>query len=247
VRSQASRPAEGREAGSVAALLTGSRYGYTLSAMVDGRETIGVPPPCDRPSGRPRHVVRSRALAAVCLLTIALWAPIDAQQLPHTPRVGLLTGATPAGVAVLVETFKQAMRKLGQLEGKTFVLEARYGEGKPERVPELARELVGRKVDVIVATTDGPIAAAIRETRTIPIVMVNSIDPVGTGLVASLARPGGNVTGLANISADLSGKRLELLREVVPGCPAWRSSGIPTPAARYSTIENRKRPPARFI
>lgn len=109
------------------------------------------------------------------------------------------------------------MRELGYVEGKTFVLEIRYGEARSERLPELARELVGLKVDVMVVATDGAIAMAKRETQTIPIVMVGSSDPVGSGFVASLARPGGNVTGLTNISSALSGKRLELLREVVPG------------------------------
>jgi len=142
---------------------------------------------------------------------------VEAQQAPRLPRIGLLSGADSTGVVVLVEAFKQGMRELGYDEGKTFVLEARYADNKSEKLPELARELVERKVDVIVATTDGPIAAARRETRTIPIVMTNSTDPVGTGFVASLPRPGGNVTGMSNISADLSGKRLELLREVVPG------------------------------
>ena len=109
------------------------------------------------------------------------------------------------------------MRELGHVEGKTFVLELRYGGAQSERFPELARELVGLKVDVIVVSTDAAIAAVKRETRTIPIVMRNSTDPVGTGFVASLARPGGNVTGLSNVSPELSGKRLELLREVIPG------------------------------
>ena len=161
----------------------------------------------------------ARALVvAFGLLSIAaLWGPIEAQQLPKVPRVGYLSGGTEAGVAVLVAALKQGMRELGHVEGKTYVLEARYGEGKPERLSDLARELVARNVDVIVASTDQPITAVKRETRTIPIVMTSSTDPVGTGLVASLARPGGNITGLTNISADLSGKRLELLREVVPG------------------------------
>jgi len=109
------------------------------------------------------------------------------------------------------------MRELGHIEGKTFVLEVRYGEGRIERIPELARELVALKMDVIVTSTDGVIAAVKRETQTIPIVMALSSDPVGTGFVASLARPGGNVTGLSAMSPELSGKRLELLREVIPG------------------------------
>jgi len=109
------------------------------------------------------------------------------------------------------------MRELGYVEGKTFVLEVRHGEARLERLPELVRNLVGLKVDVLVATTDAAIAAVKRETRAIPIVMVLSTDPVGTGVVASLARPGGNVTGLTSISPELSGKRLELLKEAVPG------------------------------
>lgn len=96
-------------------------------------------------------------------------------------------------------------------------METRYGDGRSERLPELARELVGLKADVIVTSTDVATAAVRRQTRTIPIVMALSADPVGTGFVASLARPGGNVTGLSNITAELGGKRLELLREVVPG------------------------------
>ena len=140
-----------------------------------------------------------------------------AQQALKRAKIGYLLPATPAGAAQLVAAFRQGLGALGHVEGKTFVLELRYSEAKAERVPELARELVGLKVDVIVTTTDGAIAAVKRETQTIPIVMASSTDPVGTGFVASLARPGGNVTGLSSISAELSGKRLELLREAVPG------------------------------
>ena len=162
---------------------------------------------------------RARTLVVgLGLLSIAaLWAPIEAQQLLKVPKVGYLSAGTEAGVAVLVTALKQGMRELGYVEGKTYVLEARYGDGKPERLPDLARELLARNVDVIVASTDAPITAVKRETRTIPIVMTSGTDPVGTGLVASLAHPGGNITGLTNLSPDLSGKRLELLREVVPG------------------------------
>ena len=109
------------------------------------------------------------------------------------------------------------MRELGHVEGKTFVLEIRYSEARAERISELARELVGLKMDVIVASTDVVIAAVKRETQTIPIVMAISSDPVGTGFVASLAHPGRNVTGNSTISPELSGKRLELLMEAVPG------------------------------
>jgi putative tryptophan/tyrosine transport system substrate-binding protein len=156
---------------------------------------------------------------AVVLAVSLLIAPLAAvaQQAPKIPKIGYLAAATPETAAHNLEAFRQGLRELGYVEGKTVVLEVRHGEARAERFPELARELVGLKVDVIVVATDGAIAAVKRETQTIPIVMVNSIDPVGTGFVASLARPGGNVTGLSNISAELSGKRLELLREVVPG------------------------------
>jgi len=162
--------------------------------------------------------MRRIGFAVVLLLSLFLM-PLagEAQKGPKIPKIGYLFPGTPPGVGSFVEAFRQALRELGYVEGKTFVLELRYGEGKLERLPELARELVRLKVDVIVANNDATIAAVKRETRTIPIVMAFSTDPVGTGFVASLARPGGNVTGLSNVSAELSGKRLELLREVVPG------------------------------
>ena len=153
----------------------------------------------------------------VALIVFALSIPAGAQQAKKMARIGYLAPATPAVAAPNIEAFRQGLRELGNVEGKTFVLELRYGEARAERISELARELVGLKVDVIVTATDIAIAAVKRESRTIPIVMANSSDPVGTGFVASLARPGGNVTGLSNMSPDLGGKRLELLTEVVPG------------------------------
>ncbi len=165
--------------------------------------------------------MNTRRKLLVALGAGALAAPLaffaQAQQPKKIAKIGYLLQPTPAASAQNVEAFRRGLRELGYVEGKTIVLEVRHSEGRAERVPELARELVGLKVDVIVTTSDFTIAAVKRETRTIPIVMVNSSDPVGTGLVASLARPGGNVTGLSNMSPELSGKRLELLREVVPG------------------------------
>jgi putative ABC transport system substrate-binding protein len=160
---------------------------------------------------------RALVIAALLLAVAAAGPPVDAQQAPTIARIGYLAASTPAALAPLLEPFRQGLRELGYVEGKTFVLEVRYAEARPERLPELARELVGLKVDVIVTVADGTIAAVKRETRTIPIVMTISSDPVGTGFVASLARPGGNVTGLSQLSPELSGKRLELLREAVPG------------------------------
>jgi putative tryptophan/tyrosine transport system substrate-binding protein len=160
---------------------------------------------------------RARIIAAFLVAVATAGPPVDAQQAPKIAKIGYLTPSTPALAARLIEAFKQGLRELGYVEGKTFVLEIRYGEAKVERLPELARELVGLKVDVIVAGTDAVIAAVKRETQTIPIVMTTSNDPVGTGFVASLARPGGNITGVSAISPELSGKRLALLREAVPG------------------------------
>ena len=154
-------------------------------------------------------------LVAVVLLAVAVIA--EAQQPKKIAKIGYLLPSTPAAAAHLLEAFRQGLRELGYVEGKTIVMELRYGEAKAERLPELARELVRLKVDVIVTATDVAIAAVKRETQTIPIVMGNSTDPVGTGFVASLARPGGNITGLSRMSPELSGKRLELLKEVVPG------------------------------
>ena len=161
--------------------------------------------------------LRTFAITAL-LLAVAVAGPqAHAQQAPKTAKIGILSATTPAALAPSVEAFKQGLRELGWVEGKSFVLEVRYGEGKVERLSELARELVALKMHVIVTPADLSIAAIKRETQTIPIVMALSSDPVGAGFVASLARPGGNITGLSNISPELSGKRVELLREAVPG------------------------------
>src|SRR5262249_39301359 len=154
------------------------------------------------------------ALLALLLATIHL---ADAQQPKKIAKIGVLLATNPAGAAHNVEAFRQGLRELGYVEGKTFVLELRYGEARAERFPGLARELVSLKVDVIVTATDVAIAAVKRETDAIPIVMAISSDPGGTGVVASLARPGGNVTRNSTMSPEPSGKRLELLREGGPG------------------------------
>ena len=156
--------------------------------------------------------------AAFGLVLTLFTIPLRGEAQPaKVAKIGFLTPPTPAGAVVLVEALRQGLRDIGHIAGKTFVLEVRYGEGKSERLPELARELVGLKVDVIVTTADVATAAATRATRTIPIVMAVSTDPIGTGFVASLARPGRNVTGMSSMSSELSGKRLGLLRDVVPG------------------------------
>ena len=164
-----------------------------------------------------RTSLRAFAIVALLLAVATVGPPADAQQASKTAKIGILSATTPAALAPSVEAFKQGLRELGWVEGKSFVLEVRYGEGKVERLSELARELVALKMHVIVTPADLSIAAIKRETQTIPIVMALSSDPVGAGFVASLARPGGNITGLSNISPELSGKRVELLREAVPG------------------------------
>jgi len=152
------------------------------------------------------------SLVGVCAVPIIA----EAQQVSSIAKVGVLTPFTTAAGAHAIEAFRKGMRELGHVEGKTFVIEGRSTEARSERLPDLARELVRLKVDVIVASNDLAVAAAKRATWTIPIVMTFSTDPVETGIVASLARPGGNVTGLTNAGPELGGKRLDLLMEVIP-------------------------------
>ena len=139
----------------------------------------------------------------------------DAQQTGKVPRIGFLDSSTASGMAVLLEAFRQEMSKLGWIEGKNITIEYRFAEQKPERVPELAADLVRLKVDLILVASGASALAAKKATTTIPIVMANSGDPVGEGLVTSLARPGGNVTGLSGLAVELNTKRLEILQEAV--------------------------------
>ena len=152
----------------------------------------------------------------LCALLFALCVSAEAQQPKKVPRVGYLAGPSLSSMSARTEAFRQGLRELGYVEGKNIVMEYRYAEGKLERVPTLAAELVHLKVDVIVTAAATPTRAAKGATVTIPIVMTNDNDPVGNGFVASLARPGGNITGMASLSPELSGKRLELLKEIVP-------------------------------
>ena len=139
-----------------------------------------------------------------------------AQQPGKVLRIGFLDASTASGSAVRLEAFRQELRKLGWIEGKNITIEYRFAEQKPERVPELAADLVRLKVDLIVVSGTPQALAAKKATTTIPIVMANVGDPVGSGLVASLARPGDNVTGLASLSPELNSKRLEILKDAVP-------------------------------
>ncbi len=149
-------------------------------------------------------------------LLFALCVSAEAQQPEKIFRIGFLDRSTAAGSALLLETFRQELSKLGWIEKKNITFEYRFAEQKTERLPELAAELVRLKVDLIVVSGRGPGLAAKSATTTIPIVMLSFPDPVGEGLVASLARPGGNVTGLSSLNPELSTKRLEILKDVVP-------------------------------
>ena len=139
-----------------------------------------------------------------------------AQQPTKVARIGFLLAVSPSAAAARTEASRQGLRELGYVEGKNIVIESRYAEEKLDRLPALAAELVRLKVDIIVTAGGQATRAAKEATPTIPIVMTNDPDPVGSGFVASLARPGGNITGLSTVAPELSGKRLELLREVVP-------------------------------
>ena len=153
---------------------------------------------------------------ALCALLVTLCASVQAQQLRRVPRIGFLSSRSPDAEKSRLAAFQQGLQKLGYSAGKNILIEQRYAAGKFDRLPDLAAELVGLKVDVLVTTGTPAAHAAKNATSTIPIVIGNAGDPVGTGLVASLARAGGNVTGLSVLNTELSGKRLELLKEVVP-------------------------------
>ena len=179
---------------------------------------------------------------AVGLALSLTFAPlvIEAQQAAKIPRIGVLFPGSPATFALRTKAFVQGLGELGYLEGKTVAIEWRWGEDKVERLPELAAELVRLNVDVIVANGTPAIKAVRAATKSIPIVMAGVGDPVGIGLVASLARPGGNVTGLSILAPELSRKRLELLKEVVPKLSRVAAMLNPTnPVFRHELQETR--------
>jgi putative tryptophan/tyrosine transport system substrate-binding protein len=152
---------------------------------------------------------------ALCTMLLALSSPVEAQQPAKIPKIGYL-GARPAASNTALEQFLREFRKLGYVEGKNIAIEPRYGEDKLDRLPALADELVRLRVDVLL-TPSTPVALAAKSATTaIPIVFLNVSDPVAVGLIDSLARPGGNITGITNIVSVLAGKRLELLKESIP-------------------------------
>jgi putative ABC transport system substrate-binding protein len=154
-------------------------------------------------------------LVGLMVTSLGPWQPAEAQQSKKIPVIGIL-GAASSTANDRTAAFLQGMRKLGYVEGKNIVIGRRYAEGKRDRLPALAAELVRLKVDVIVTGGGNATRAAMKATSTIPIVMAHSTDPVADGFVASLAHPGGNVTGFSNLAPELNGKRLELLKEIIP-------------------------------
>ena len=153
---------------------------------------------------------------ALCVLLVALCVPAEAQQRTKTPRIGLLTTLSAAALSDWIEAFRQGLHELGYVEGQNLAIDYRYGDLKRDRLLDLSADLIRLKVDIIVTVGSGGTRAAKAATSTIPIVMASDDDPVGNGFVASLARPGGNVTGLSTLAPEISGKRLEILKEVIP-------------------------------
>ena len=173
-----------------------------------------------------KNMNRKITVLTLCAVLFALCFSAEAQQPKKVPRLGYLSNVEPAGESARAEAIRLGLRERGYIEGQNIVTEYRYGEGKVDRYPELLAELVRLSVDIIVVAGGAPsIRAAMNATKTIPIVMMGSgVDPVQGGLVKSLARPGGNVTGVTNLSRELGGKRLELLKEAVPETCSCRGS-----------------------
>src|SRR5215469_4258294 len=186
-----------------------------------------------------RRPLRKTALASIlfagALLAVAV--AVEAQQPTRISRVAYLTGTPLSAMTDRTEAFRQGLHELGYVEGKNIVIEWRSPEGKPDRMPTLAAELVRLKVDVIVTAGGGATRSAKEATSTIPIVMAQDGDPVGNGFVASLARPGGNITGLSQLSPELRGKRLEILKEVVPRLSRVTVMGTSTSPGRAQAIK----------
>jgi putative ABC transport system substrate-binding protein len=172
------------------------------------REAVGV---------REQRYNNKLCSVTLCALLLALCASAGAQQPTKIPRVGYLTVASLSAITNRTDAFRRGLRDLGYLEGKNIVIEWRTAEGKFDRIGALAAELVRLKVDVIVTGGEAATRPAKEATTSIPIVMTQDDDPVGAGFVASLARPGGNITGLSTLAPERTAKRLELLKEIVPG------------------------------
>jgi putative ABC transport system substrate-binding protein len=184
---------------------------------------------------------RQTVVLTICAMLFAVGFTADAQQSVNIPRIGYVSGAgDPSNPGPAVEAFRQGLRDRGYIEGKKIVVEYRYAQGRQDRVPSLVSELVQLKVDALVLLTLPSVRAAKAATKTIPIVMVLAVDPVATGIVDSLARPGGNITGISTLQRELAGKRVELLKEVVPAMSrvgVLRDANAPGSALGFNEYE----------
>ena len=169
-----------------------------------------------QPEADPPQAEKCLVLAVMAFMLALCGAVAQAQQVKKIPRIGFLVPGSAASYSVRIEAFRRGLRDLGHVEGKDIAIEYRYADGKLERLPDFAAELIRLKSDLIVVVGTDTTAAAKNATKEIPIVMTNAGDPVRAGFVASLARPGGNITGLASNPSGLYGKRLELLKEALP-------------------------------
>jgi putative ABC transport system substrate-binding protein len=188
---------------------------WSAGPLLDCFPKIPSPAKVGEGEGEGNPMYKKITRRAFCSMLLAL--PFSARaQTGKILRIGVLDNTTASGSAVRLQAFWQEIRRLGWIEGKNITIERRFAEGKSGRLPELVADLVRLKVDLIVVTTTASALAAKRATTTIPIVMTGSADPVGAGLIANLARPGSNVTGVSNLSVDLNTKRLEVLKDAVP-------------------------------
>jgi putative ABC transport system substrate-binding protein len=192
-----------------------------------------------------RPVKEKVAVSVTMILILVSFHLAEAQQPARMPRIGVIySSGTPESPSPLFEPFRQGLRDLEYVEGKNIVIEQRYGVGRLDRMPKLVSDLVQEKVDVILATNNVVIGAAKKATQTIPIVMVTTVDPVAAGYVKSFARPGGNITGIASLSRDISAKRIELLKELLPRLSRagilWDAAG-PGPAIAFKEYEEATR------
>lgn len=162
------------------------------------------------------HEIRRRRFLVAVGVVFAAPQLAYAQRATRVSRIGVLIPSTPAAAATVIKAFEQGLREHGYVDGQNIVVKYRYSGGRDDRVPNLAAELVHAEVDVIVTTTDSVVQTVKQHTQAIPIIMVNTSDPVGGGLIKTLAHPGANITGLTNFSPEISGKRVQLLKEFVP-------------------------------
>jgi len=173
----------------------------------------------------------------LCAMLLALSSSVEAQQSKRVPRIGILVGGSASSDSARIESLRRGLRELGYIEGKNIAIEYRYADGKPDRLSALAAELVALKVDLIVTAGPAATRAAKEATKTTPIVMAQVNDAIGSGFVVNLARPGGNITGMSVMAPELSGKQLEVLKEVVPRLSRVAVLGTSTQPGNAETLK----------